>query len=439
MKNLTNKKILNIFTLCIIIFVPLILNISFYLQVNKVITTYNSINPSIVIWFCIPFLLSIYIKDIIDKKRKLDIYDYIFYLLIIIGILVSILAINIKIAFMGIEYRHEGFLSLLGYYLLFINWKINGNKEDIKRYIKIFIIIGIINSIYALLQVYVPSFKFVLRYANDVSMASGICGNPNFYGSFMVTIISIVACEFLMTEDIHVKDIVLLILFAISLINSQSTGPILTYILVLIFIIFILNKKKKINIEKIIVLILIIVLSYCLSYTLTTIISKINQKEIRCELCDLKETLDTGGNGRIEIWKNTLNIVQKEPIFGIGYDNLFFAYPNPKSEVRFFVTNNHIERETSGGGLYIDNAHNVYLHTLVTSGILGLIPFLILLLYTFIHGLKSNNKYILILLCGFVAYSIQAFANISVIHVAPIYYIIIGLILSDVNKDKSLT
>ena len=127
------------------------------------------------------------------------------------------------------------------------------------------------------------------------------------------------------------------------------------------------------------------------------------------------------------------------PIFGVGYDNLGFAYPNKKTEVYYYITNNEIVKEEISGGPYVDNAHNVYLHILVASGILGLIPLLILLLYTFIHALGSNNKLIIILLGGFVAYSIQAFTNISVIEVAPIYYIIIGLILSDVNKDKSLT
>ena len=34
------------------------------------------------------------------------------------------------------------------------------------------------------------------------------------------------------------------------------------------------------------------------------------------------------------------------------------------------------------------------------------------------------------LLGGFIAYSIQAFANINVLQVAPMYYIIMGLILS---------
>ena len=44
--------------------------------------------------------------------------------------------------------------------------------------------------------------------------------------------------------------------------------------------------------------------------------------------------------------------------------------------------------------------------------------------------LKTKDVNIMLLLGGFVAYSIQAFGNISVIQVAPIYYIIIGLILS---------
>ena len=448
MKKLTNKKILNIFTLCIIIGVPFVLNISFYLQVYNVIKSYSSMNPSIVIWFCIPFLFFVYIKDIIDKKRKLDIYDFIFYLLIITGFIVSIFAINKKISIIGVEYRHEGFLSLLGYYLLFINWKVNGTLEDLKKYIKIFVVVAIINSIYALFQIYLPSFKLVLKYSIDRNMASGICGNPNFYGSLIVMILSIVTCKHLIEEDTKPREIILLILFIISLINSQSTGPILTYILTIIFITIVLKIKKRINLEKIVILVLMIILSYITSYSLSRIdLNLFNSnhysnevKDIRCELCDFKETIDTGGNGRLEIWENTIDVIKKYPIFGVGYDNLEFAYPNSKTQVHFYVTNNHVEKITTGIDVYIDNAHNVYLHTLATSGIVGLFLILILLFYTFIHGLKSNNKYMLMLLSGFVAYSIQAFANISVIQVAPIYYTIIGLILSEsFNKDRSLT
>ena len=77
-----------------------------------------------------------------------------------------------------------------------------------------------------------------------------------------------------------------------------------------------------------------------------------------------------------------------------------------------------------------DNAHNVYLHTLVSSGLIGFIPYILLCLLTFIKGLKTKDNLVMLLFGGFVAYSIQAFGNINVLQVAPIYYVIIGLILS---------
>ena len=55
------------------------------------------------------------------------------------------------------------------------------------------------------------------------------------------------------------------------------------------------------------------------------------------------------------------------------------------------------------------------------------------ILITIIICLKYKN---IVLTSAFVAYSIQAFANINVIQVVPIYFIIIGLILS---QTKELT
>ena len=68
-----------------------------------------------------------------------------------------------------------------------------------------------------------------------------------------------------------------------------------------------------------------------------------------------------------------------------------------------------------------------------------------------INSLKLNDKkrkkmgplflgcFMIALFIAFVGYSIQAFANISVIDVAPIFYIILGLLYTYVpkkNKEK---
>ena len=128
-KKIINKKILRIATLCVLLIVPFLKFFSMNLQAFGIIKSYDYINPAIVLYVCIPFLVFVYIKDIIDKKRKLDIYDYLFYTLIITGIISVIFSIDKEIAIFGKTYRHEGLLTILNYYLLFINWKINGTNR----------------------------------------------------------------------------------------------------------------------------------------------------------------------------------------------------------------------------------------------------------------------------------------------------------------------
>lgn len=440
MEKTINKKILNIITLLILILVPFLKFFSMNLESFGILNNYDNINPAIVLYVSVPFLLFIYIKDIIIKKRKLDIFDYLFYILIITGIIPVILSIDKSYAILGKEFRHEGFLSVLSYYLLFINWKINGTKEDIKKFIKLLVVIALLNSVYALLQIY-TNFNFIIRFDLDPMMASGLCGNPNFFGSYIVTVISIITYIFMINKKTSIKDILIIILLFISLINCQSTGPFLTYILFLFLMIIYLLVKRNFKLKNFLIVLIVLILTYSGVY----LINKYQIKSYRCEMCDLKNSVIKDNkkesstdnidvtNGRLEIWKNSIDIFVKYPIIGVGFDNYELAYPNPKVTNSFtfaLTTNNEIKKETPITYYVVDNAHNVYLHTLISTGILGLVPYLILCLLTFIKGLKSKNKLETILLAGFVSYSIQAFANISVIQVAPIYYIIIGLMLS---------
>ena len=201
MEKITNKRILTILTLCILIMGPLLKFFSMNLEMFGLINNYDFINPAIILYVSVPFLVFIYIKDILDKKRKLDIYDYLFYILVFIGIISCIFSMDKILSIFGKDFRHEGFLSILSYYLLFVNWKENGNSEDIKKFLKFLVIIAVVNSIYALFQLY-TNFDFVLTYTDyDGKMASGMCGNPNFFGSLIVTVLAIVTCNFLIDKE----------------------------------------------------------------------------------------------------------------------------------------------------------------------------------------------------------------------------------------------
>ena len=375
LKKITDKKILYIITLFILVYLPILKQTSFYLVQFKVITNYDSINTAYILYFCIPFFIYIYIKNLIKTKRKLDVYDYLFYILIIAGVVATLFSLDKNISLLGKVYRHEGLFTVLCYYLMFITWKVEGNKTDIKKILNVVVIMAIINSIYALLQMYTP-FKYILRYGLDQQMASGISGNPNFFGSLIVTVISIITSKFLMNKNNSIIDILLLVLLFISLINCQSTGPFITYIITILFLAIYLFIKKKLIIKKIIYLTLILIATYFSITFINKEIFNIN----KCEMCDFAHTIidnqDSGelnytiSNGRINIWQQGLNIAKDNLINGVGYDNFYLAYYEGinLSEVYFVSIDGQLQAFKKYPQI-IDNAHNVYLHTLISSGL----------------------------------------------------------------------
>jgi len=64
--------------------------------------------------------------------------------------------------------------------------------------------------------------------------------------------------------------------------------------------------------------------------------------------------------------------------------------------------------------------------------------FIIFILIIFFKGLKKDlsPKYYGLFL-AFIGYSVQAFFNISVTRVAPIYFIIMGCLIKEINSEKN--
>lgn len=81
MEKLDNKKLLKIISLCILIGVPFIKFFSMNLEMFGVVNNYDYTNPAIILYISVPILLFVYINNLIKTKRKLDIIDYVFFIL----------------------------------------------------------------------------------------------------------------------------------------------------------------------------------------------------------------------------------------------------------------------------------------------------------------------------------------------------------------------
>ena len=125
---------------------------------------------------------------------------------------------------------------------------------------------------------------------------------------------------------------------------------------------------------------------------------------------------DEFGSNRMALWKRTIKVVPKYLIHGVGIDN----FANVLDGKPIVYSKN----------IY-DKAHNEYLQILVTTGIFSLISYLCLHFLILKEGIKETikNKEIYYIL-PVIGYIVQAQFNISVIEVAPLFYIALGLVIN---------
>jgi putative inorganic carbon (HCO3(-)) transporter len=216
------------------------------------------------------------------------------------------------------------------------------------------------------------------------------------------------------------------VFFFIGLCLASSTGPFLGYLLAHIF--FLLVFFKKINIKKyLFITVLFIGLFFTVDKTVVFVHEfKFNNKveaeyNVKKELINSITNIQNNefGNGRLRIWLNTIPIAKEYFWIGCGIDNFANVYPQ-------------------SGYLVYDKAHNIYLQMLVTNGIFALCAYCAVCLIIFLKGFKFKKAFQIALFISFVGYCVQAFANISVIDVAPIFFIILGLMYTYVLGKKDV-
>ena len=346
------------------------------------------------------------------KKNKIDIF---LILILLFSIISSIFAKNIETAIFGSWERYEGIFVICYYFtILFLTSFIK--KEYKKKIIYSILVFGLIQCIYAICQK-LNLFNAETMLHNGFRWATGFTGNPNFLGTLMLICICYSIGLYIDSND-KIKMILLLSLifiFSIGILLSKTRSCMIGLIFVMIILLIYSIKNKYI--KKYIVLSIILVIStiFMQVLNLTPVIGFIS--EATEEISDISK--GNGENfvadGRLYIWKETIKRVPNYLLHGIGIDN--FSYIKDGGPIYSL-------------GLIVDKAHNEYLQILITTGIFSLISYLCLHFLIIKEGLKNafKSKEIYLIL-PVIGYLVQAQFNISVITVAPIFYISLGLLM----------
>ena len=137
------------------------------------------------------------------------------------------------------------------------------------------------------------------------------------------------------------------------------------------------------------------------------------------------------GSSRGYIWSRTLPLLKETILIGHGPDTyaMYFPQDDVIGKLKFFSTPKMI----------VDKPHNIYLQTAINTGILSLFALLWLwgkyLLSSLILYFKSDlnswkDRFGISLMGSVTAYLTAGFFNDSVISVAPVFWIILGLGIS---------
>ncbi|WP_160675206.1 O-antigen ligase family protein [Clostridium sp. C8-1-8] len=357
-------------------------------------------------------------------KRDTLSFDWVDKLLgLFIGILFisSLMGIDIHNSFIGNMTDREPFFLYLCYYIIFLF--ISKKFKISKRFFDILFICATIVSVYALLQFFgINPIKLdKVRTATMRFQAISTLGYRNAVGAYISLFLPIAISLFIYKSEKRYL-IITAILFAtlVSSLTRSSWISLAVYITIL-FIISIRNKKRFINWMAVIVVMIGIFfgLNYLRSGQLNNRLLSISNDATSLQ----QSGNEMAGSGRIYIWKNGLNLLWDKPLLGYGMDNFGVAFMD-----KYADDNNFMVKKLGGT---ITKAHNEYLQILVSSGIFAEIIYLMILfiivIKVAIKGIKEQNNYLIAIGLSIISYNIQAFFNISIVSVSPVFWTVIAI------------
>ena len=274
--------------------------------------------------------------------------------------------------------------------------------------------------------------------------------NPN--ASAIFSYISIVLAMYLIHKGnkysvyLKLNNVIQLVYFA----TMQSRGALLSLVLMIGFYSFFINRGKlaKRFLIFIVSALLVSATNIGLSYVTSIYISSgratvldLNKGQSYAETDSsvIKKTgelhlIETTPSGRTYIWKNAIKMGSEKPIFGYGVRNV------PDYYTKYF-SKFEIQNSLIGG-----NFHNILVTIFVSSGILGLVSFLLLLGYIIkrfltylIVSKKNSEKLIMILFFGILfgqLFESQIMYSTNFINI--IFWLIIGYGLVVCKRDEGI-
>ncbi|MBQ3583702.1 MAG: O-antigen ligase family protein [Lachnospiraceae bacterium] len=351
-------------------------------------------------------------KDGIRTYFKKNLYEILFVIMMIWGLLATLQSSDVKTAFLGDWFRQGGYRSFLIFAAFYILGKQIKNRKAV--------------MIVYFAMLLVSSMQNLLLVTNELGYYGTKVGafmNTN-HSAYFMTMVAFAAVGFVsLCKKISGK-IVGLILYVFNigcLIWNNTFGCYLAVVAGFVFLIALsVWKKRRLLKELLLALILFIVVSFLIDYQ-TGIVSNnfgITSNDIG-KIASKTEDAKNAGNGRWELWMDAMNYTINHPLFGSGPD---------------YLTNETIRIEDESGKMtermVLSEPHNEYLQYAAEWGVPALVCYLgglALLLVAKIKSLKKSEDSVLYNGTIVFVYCVSAFFGVIMFYTAIYFFYYLGM------------
>lgn len=321
------------------------------------------------------------IKNLRIRLNKIDILVMVFLLILLVS---DIFGVYVKNSFLGSSYRLQGFLTYLIFGYGYMIVRILSMQTKVKIYNVLFVQLALLSILL------IGQYLLVSTFGESISLFQnryhGTFGNPNFAGGYMVMLFAyILFVKGNMHKVYWFKPLVIL-LCGIAIILTDSRSAILAVVITTVLYYFNIIKKMQGWVRIAFVIAICIISS---SFIFLTIDQALLEKR------------SSEWENRSIIWKEGATLFMNKPFLGYGQENVQVIFP----------ANLHFS---------VDNMHNIFLEYAVSSGIVGLVSFVILSLLSFIKSDRGRKML-------FLSFFVTAFFNPLSIAQLFLFWVFLGI------------
>ena len=368
--------------------------------------------------FFIAILVYIF-QMICQKKKFIDVIKenpvIIFFFAVVLWMLISQIYNGFGYAISGahVRLREETYTMQLRYFLLFLPGAALIKSKEYKSYlIRTHICVSILLAITTFVLYYTQQPSTL--YASWTPQYYSIYTNTNYYGYYLAISVPLCAASFVGEEKIPFKILGMVGLVAntvtLSFNNTMGAWVACSAAMIAIFIGYTMINRR-VSVLSIIATVVFGICLYLPGHFLGSF--ETNTSELAGDLLKIinnSEDVNRAGSGRWAIWKKSIDLILKSPVFGIGFEGIAYR--------KYFE--------------YVGNyrPHNEFLQYAVFYGIPTTIMYFCGSFGIVLRGIKKHailDKPTFICLMGAFGYLISSFFGLTVYCTAPFLFLFLGM------------